>query len=56
MLVEVAEEAEDAELTSSEVLGDLCRLCVLVRYALSGSNCGVKSLAAPGTLYSYGPR
>src|SRR6516164_7583773 len=25
-------------------------------YARSGSNCGVKSLAAPGTLYSYGPR
>src|SRR5437773_3364828 len=25
-------------------------------YAFSGSNCGVKSLAAPGTLYSYGPR
>src|SRR5207248_6777303 len=25
-------------------------------YALSGSNCGVKSFAAPGTLYSYGPR
>src|SRR5262245_44870800 len=25
-------------------------------YALSGSNCGVKSLACPGTLYSYGPR
>src|SRR5471030_3115290 len=22
----------------------------------SGSNCGVKSFAAPGTLYSYGPR
>src|SRR5215471_17387711 len=25
-------------------------------YALSGSNCGVKSFAAPGTLYSYGAR
>src|SRR6516164_10609910 len=25
-------------------------------YARSGSNCGVKSLAAPGTLYSYGAR
>src|SRR6187397_371537 len=25
-------------------------------YARSGSNCGVKSLAEPGTLYSYGPR
>src|SRR3954469_15585372 len=25
-------------------------------YAFSGSNDGVKSLAAPGTLYSYGPR
>src|SRR3989442_4216763 len=24
--------------------------------ALSGSNCGVKSFAAPGTLYSYGAR
>src|SRR4029453_31519 len=27
-----------------------------VHYARSGSNCGGKSLAAPGTLYSYGPR
>src|SRR5439155_18343724 len=27
-----------------------------VHYALSGSNCGVKSFAAPGTLYSYGAR
>src|SRR5712692_1749404 len=27
-----------------------------VSHALSGSNCGVKSLGAPGTLYSYGPR
>src|SRR2546426_6501219 len=27
-----------------------------VSQALSGSNCGVKSLGAPGTLYSYGPR
>src|SRR5262249_36926235 len=26
------------------------------RYAFSGSNCGVKSRADPGTLYSYGPR
>src|SRR6476646_4253026 len=25
-------------------------------YAFSGSNDGVKSRAAPGTLYSYGPR
>src|SRR5262249_21009886 len=25
-------------------------------YARSGSNCGVKSFDAPGTLYSYGPR
>ena len=25
-------------------------------YARSGSNDGVKSVAAPGTLYSYGPR
>jgi hypothetical protein len=25
-------------------------------YAFSGSNCGEKSFAAPGTLYSYGPR
>src|SRR5437867_6313048 len=25
-------------------------------HALSGSNCGVKSFAAPGTLYSYGAR
>src|SRR4051794_41480296 len=38
-------------------------LCVLCEpwcsrraHAFSGSNCGVKSLAAPGTLYSYGPR
>src|SRR6266481_4806703 len=28
----------------------------MVVYAFSGSNCGVKSFAAPGTLYSYGPR
>src|SRR3954464_11149295 len=27
-----------------------------MRYAFSGSNCGVKSRAEPGTLYSYGPR
>src|SRR5207249_6499930 len=27
-----------------------------VHYARSGSNWGVKSLAEPGTLYSYGPR
>src|SRR6266571_4347456 len=27
-----------------------------IDYAFSGSNCGVKSFAAPGTLYSYGPR
>src|SRR5436853_4021370 len=27
-----------------------------MRYAFSGSNCGVKSRADPGTLYSYGPR
>src|SRR5262245_16711214 len=25
-------------------------------HAFSGSNCGVKSFAEPGTLYSYGPR
>src|ERR1700730_15230981 len=29
---------------------------IFIDYALSGSNCGVKSFAAPGTLYSYGPR
>src|SRR6476660_5076756 len=29
---------------------------IFMRYAFSGSNCGVKSAAAPGTLYSYGPR
>ena len=29
---------------------------MLMGYAFSGSNCGVKSFAAPGTLYSYGPR
>src|SRR5204863_5865947 len=34
----------------------LCILCVLRVQAFSGSNCGLKSLAAPGTLYSYGPR
>src|SRR5215471_18786710 len=27
-----------------------------IAYAFSGSNCGVKSFAAPGTLYSYAPR
>src|SRR4051794_38960382 len=38
-------------------------LCVLCEpwcsrraHAFSGSNCGVKSRDAPGTLYSYGPR
>src|SRR5438093_13265595 len=31
--------------------------CILHFFqALSGSNCGVKSFAAPGTLYSYGAR
>src|SRR5437762_12594749 len=25
-------------------------------HAFSGSNCALKSFAAPGTLYSYGPR
>src|SRR5436190_17026466 len=37
----------------------LCGLCLLggrCVYAFSGSNCGLKSRAAPGTLYSYGPR
>src|ERR1700694_518297 len=29
---------------------------IFIDYAFSGSNCGVKSFAAPGTLYSYGPR
>src|SRR6266850_1098543 len=29
---------------------------MFIAYARSGSNCGVKSFAAPGTLYSYGPR
>src|SRR5689334_15073463 len=29
---------------------------MFMRYAFSGSNWGVKSRAAPGTLYSYGPR
>src|SRR6478609_3638278 len=29
---------------------------MFMRYAFSGSNCGVKSRADPGTLYSYGPR
>src|SRR5665213_3667213 len=33
------------------------RLCTeFPCYERSGSNCGVKSLAAPGTLYSYAPR
>src|SRR6476661_3204602 len=32
-----------------------CTECSSV-YAFSGSNCGLKSRAAPGTLYSYGPR
>src|SRR5947208_2239717 len=46
-------------LCSAVILRVLCVLCVLCGsyfYALSGSNCGVKSFAAPGTLYSYGPR
>jgi len=29
---------------------------MIARYFPSGSNCGVKSLAAPGTEYSYGAR
>src|SRR5882757_7075868 len=29
---------------------------ISMSYVRSGSNCGVKSLAEPGTLYSYGPR
>ena len=28
----------------------------VIGYAFSGSNWGLKSLACPGTLYSYGPR
>src|SRR5581483_3010202 len=29
---------------------------MFIAYAFSGSNCGLKSRFAPGTLYSYGPR
>ena len=29
---------------------------IFMDYAFSGSNCGLKSFAAPGTLYSYGAR
>ena len=37
---------------------ELSALCIMhfMLHAFSGSNCGVKSLEAPGTLYSYGPR
>jgi hypothetical protein len=34
----------------------LCIPAFVHFYTLSGSNCGVKSLPDPGTLYSYGPR
>src|SRR3979409_272030 len=33
-----------------------CCMLHVVHQVLSGSNWGVKSVGAPGTLYSYGPR
>src|SRR5436309_13019168 len=34
----------------------VCSRTISHVHAFSGSNCGLKSFAAPGTLYSYGPR
>ena len=52
------EEQPDAELAVGEPgVGPRLRRCTESPcYARSGSNWGVKSFAAPGTLYSYGPR